>query len=359
MRNAIKLFSAALLVCAAIGCYASSHDGQDCEGCSDHALSARYPGSILLGADQKAYDEAVLVAGPATRSETGKRVAPKTLNVAGKRTRLFYMAPASRSALEVFANYREALEKAGMKVVWTCSNDQECGPEFLNQAQAVMQIKLTNTPEASLGLVLAERPRYLLATLARPEGDVHVTVLAADITDKQRPGVYVIQVEAKPMDKGMAGTKQSEPPIVIPPTVPAVVESKPVEQAVVPVDAAALNTNLANTGQVTLYGIHFDFDKADIKPESKPQIDEIGKVLSANPALKLRVTGYTDSMGSAEHNQGLSQRRADAIIAALVANYAIAADRLTASGLGATAPVASNDTEEGRAKNRRVELLKQ
>lgn len=350
MPNAIKLFSAAVLVCAAIGCYASSDDGQDCEGCSDHALLVRYPGSILLGADQKAYDEAVFVAGPTSKSETGEVVAPKTLNLTGKRTRLFYMAPAARSALEVFANYRETLEKAGMTIVWTCSNDHECGPDFISQAQAVMQINLTNTPEASIGLMLSERPRYLLATLARPEGDVHVAVLAADITDKQRPGVYVMQVEARPMDKGMAGTTQSTP---------APIESKPLNQTVAPVTAATLDATLANTGQVTLYGINFDFDKAAIKPESKPQIDEIAKVLTADPSLKLRVTGYTDSMGSAEHNQGLSQRRADAIVATLAASYAIAADRLTASGLGAASPIASNDTEEGRAKNRRVELLKQ
>src|SRR5438445_2708184 len=160
-----------------------------------------------------------------------------------------------------------------------------------------------------------------------------------------------MQVEGKPMDQGMAETKQSKlvdnATIAIQPAVAA------------PVNAAALNSNLANTGQVTLCGIHFDFAKADIKPESKPQIDEIAKVLTANPALKLRVTGYTDNIGTAEHNQGLSRRRADAIVAALVANYAIVADRLSAAGLGATAPVANNDTEEGRAQNRRVELFKQ
>ena len=396
MRNAIKIFSAALLLCATAWCYADSEDGKDCEGCSDQALVARYPGSILLGADQKAYDEATFPTSQVTKNEAGDLVAPKTLDLTGKRTRLFYIAPTGRSALEVFANYRLALEKAGMTVVWTCSNDQQCGPDFRNQAVEVMQIKLSNTPEASVGLMFGEHPRYLLATKARPEGDVHVAVLAAEIADKQRPGVFVMQVEGKPMDKGMAETKQNKPvenaPVATQPTAPATAESKPtvVENApaaaeskpvvvqsvpvavqskpvepisapvvAAPVNAAALDNTLASTGQVTLYGIHFDFDKADIKPESKPQIDEIAKVLTANAALKLRVTGYTDSIGTAEHNQGLSQRRADAIVAALVTNYAIAANRLTAAGLGAMAPVASNDTEEGRAKNRRVELLKQ
>ncbi|TLY48799.1 MAG: DUF4892 domain-containing protein [Gammaproteobacteria bacterium] len=187
MLNVLKFCSAALMLSTTAWCYADSDDGKDCEGCSDQALVARYPGSILLGADQKAYDEATFPTSPVTKNEAGDAVAPKTLDLTGKRTRLFYIAPTGRSALEVFANYRAALEKAGMTVVWTCSNDQQCGPEFLNQAVEVMQIKLSNTPEASLGLVLGEHPRYLLATRARPEGDVHVAVLAAEITDKQRP----------------------------------------------------------------------------------------------------------------------------------------------------------------------------
>jgi outer membrane protein OmpA-like peptidoglycan-associated protein len=125
-----------------------------------------------------------------------------------------------------------------------------------------------------------------------------------------------------------------------------------------PVTAAAMNSSIASTGQVTLYGITFDFDKVDIKPESKSQLDEIAKVLATNAGLKLKVIGYTDNKGTADHNLKLSQQRADAIVSALVRNYGIAADRLSAIGAGSNAPVASNDTEEGRAKNRRVELLK-
>ena len=128
--------------------------------------------------------------------------------------------------------------------------------------------------------------------------------------------------------------------------------------AAAPVTAAAMNSSIASTGQVTIYGITFDFDKADIKPESKAQLDEIAKVLTANNGLKLKVIGYTDNKGTADHNLKLSQQRADAIVAALVKNYGIAADRLSAIGAGSNAPVASNDTEEGRAKNRRVELIK-
>ena len=113
-----------------------------------------------------------------------------------------------------------------------------------------------------------------------------------------------------------------------------------------------------STGKAVIYGITFDFDKAEIKPESKPQLDQIAKLLTDHADLKLAITGHTDNQGSADYNQKLSQRRAEAIVATLAGSYGIAADRLSAQGMGASSPVASNDTEEGRAKNRRVELVK-
>jgi len=108
-----------------------------------------------------------------------------------------------------------------------------------------------------------------------------------------------------------------------------------------------------------IYGITFDFDKADIKPESKAQLDQIGRLMSNHADLKLAITGHTDNQGAADYNQKLSQRRAEAIVAALVGTYAVMPNRLSAQGMGAASPVASNDTDEGRAKNRRVELVKQ
>jgi len=320
---------AVLLVLASVSVTPRAQDVEaDCDGCKDHPMLARYPGSILFGADQKAFEEAALPVGPITQSDAGESVALKTLNVTGKRTRLFYFAPPERSALEVFANYREALQKVGMNVVWTCS-DTECGADFSNQALQTMHLNLVNTPEASLGFTLAERPRYLLAKLTRPQGDVHVMVMAADLPDKQRPAVYVMLIESKPMDNGM-----------------------------VTVDANGLDQNLISTGKAVIYGITFDFDKADIKPESKPQLDQIAKLLTDHSDLKLAITGHTDNQGSVDYNKKLSQRRAEAIVAALAGSYGIAMERLSAQGMGASSPVASNDTEEGRAKNRRVELVK-
>ncbi|MEO8804146.1 MAG: OmpA family protein [Rudaea sp.] len=354
MNALIKCCAAALMFCVAASCFATSEDGKDCEGCSDSGLFARYPGAILFGADQKEFEEAIVAVGPASKNDAGDKIAPQTLTLTGKRTRAFYLAPAQRSGLEVFANYRAALEKAGMNVVWSCSNDDQCGPEFLDAATRAMHLNLTGTVEAQNGLALGEAPRFLLAKQARPQGSLHVAVFVADIPANQRAGIYVIQIEEKPMDNVMAATQANA----------AVSENKQAAGTSVPmtdalVQAAALGSNLASTGQVNVYGIHFDFDKAEIKPESKPQLDEIAKLLVTNPTLKLRVTGHTDNIGSVDHNQTLSQRRADAIVAVLAANYGIVSERLTAVGLGSSLPVAGNDSDVGRALNRRVELVKQ
>lgn len=124
-------------------------------------------------------------------------------------------------------------------------------------------------------------------------------------------------------------------------------------------DAAAMGGDLAATGHVAVYGIYFDTGKAEVKPESKPALAEIAKLLGATPALNLKVVGHTDMTGGLETNLKLSQARAEAVVQALVGQHGIAASRLKGHGVGPLAPVASNDTEEGKAKNRRVELVKE
>jgi OmpA family len=103
----------------------------------------------------------------------------------------------------------------------------------------------------------------------------------------------------------------------------------------------------------------FDFDKDVIKPESKPTLDEIAALLNGKPDLKVKIVGHTDNQGMADYNLNLSKRRAASVVAALTGPYGIAADLLTSEGMGASQPVDTNDTDAGRAKNRRVELVAQ
>ena len=135
-----------------------------------------------------------------------------------------------------------------------------------------------------------------------------------------------------------------------------IIEREGMKQEVT-MDAAAMAQGLSDAGEVAIYGIYFDTGKSDMKPESEPALDEIAKLLKGNPPLKVFIVGHTDMVGDPAANVKLSQARAQAVVTALVTKNGIAAARLTPFGAGPYAPVASNKTEEGRAKNRRVELV--
>jgi outer membrane protein OmpA-like peptidoglycan-associated protein len=137
-----------------------------------------------------------------------------------------------------------------------------------------------------------------------------------------------------------------------------IVEKEVMEQ-VVEANAEAMGNDINLTGHVSIYGIYFDTGKSEIKSESDVAIAEIAKLLKNNGALKIYVVGHTDNVGSFDSNMKLSKDRADAVAKALTAKHGIAAARLKPYGVASLAPVTSNDTEEGKAKNRRVELVKQ
>jgi OOP family OmpA-OmpF porin len=135
-----------------------------------------------------------------------------------------------------------------------------------------------------------------------------------------------------------------------------VVEKKGLEVKATLLPAEQMKRELDDKGHVALY-INFDFDKADIKPDSRPIIDEIVKLLKTNPSLSLTVEGHTDNVGAPDYNRRLSDGRARSVVAELT-GQGIASRRLKAMGYGQDKPIADNSTDEGRSKNRRVELVK-
>ncbi len=137
-----------------------------------------------------------------------------------------------------------------------------------------------------------------------------------------------------------------------------VVEKQLMKQDVV-ANAEAMSGSIKDTGRVAVYGIYFDTGKADLKPESEPALAEIVKMLKADANLKIYVVGHTDTVGQFAANVKLSQDRAASVVNALVSKHGISAARLTPFGAGPACPVASNKTDEGKAKNRRVELVAQ
>lgn len=137
-----------------------------------------------------------------------------------------------------------------------------------------------------------------------------------------------------------------------------IIQKGKMEQQVV-ANAAAMKADIRATGHVAVYGINFDTGKAEIKPESGPVIAEIAKLLTQDTGLKIHVVGHTDNVGGISSNLQLSQARAEAVKKMLVEKYKIQAGRLGTFGAGQFCPVDTNASPEGRAKNRRVELVQQ
>jgi len=297
----------------------------DVEGSSDHPMVSRYEGSEIKEYDFREFDQYEILLGKVTRApgEPNNLKAEKSETLEGKVTKISYYLPEDRSTLEVFRNYENALKDAGFEVLYTCS-DKECGGRDFNHEVVEYNSMFGDNYYDQ---------RYLAAKLTRPEGDVYVSLYTVKNTTgggKDRNHIY---------------------------TQVGVIEVAPMEEGMVTVDADAMAKEIFETGSIAIYGIYFDFDKADIKPESTATIKEIATLLEENPDLKLYIVGHTDNKGSLDYNIDLSRKRAGAVVDVLVKEYGIESSRVTPEGLGFLAPVASNKTEEGRAKNRRVQLV--
>jgi outer membrane protein OmpA-like peptidoglycan-associated protein len=137
-----------------------------------------------------------------------------------------------------------------------------------------------------------------------------------------------------------------------------VVEAKPMEAKMVAVDAATMAKDISATGKVAIYGLYFDTDKADLKPESTPSLDEIGKLLKGQSNLKVYIVGHTDNVGGFDYNTGLSQRRAKSVVDRLIQDYGISADRSETGWSRPDRSITSNDDEAGRARTAAWRLSK-
>jgi outer membrane protein OmpA-like peptidoglycan-associated protein len=136
-----------------------------------------------------------------------------------------------------------------------------------------------------------------------------------------------------------------------------VIEREPMKQDIV-IKADLIKEKIELEGKIAIYGIYFDVGLSQIKPDSEESLEQIALFLKDNPEINCWVVGHTDSDGSFETNSTLSLARAQAVAAYLQNNYSISPDRLFAEGVGPLAPISSNDTEEGKKLNRRVELVK-
>ncbi|MAE93523.1 MAG: flagellar motor protein MotB [Deltaproteobacteria bacterium] len=294
----------------------------DRPGSSDHPAIGRYKGSEIVNYHGAKFDELRLPLGP-IKGSGSKPQYTKTLELEGTRVRIGYRNPEGRSTLEVFRNYEQELAAGDFEVLFSCKNEACGGRAFNNNAVPYVDGFGDNYRDQ----------RYLAAKLVRPEGELYVSV-------------YV------------CWNNSGDPKRVRAHTWLEVLEVAAMESGQVEVDADAMLQGIEQEGSVALYGITFDFNQARIRPASEPTLDEVARLLEENSSLRLHVVGHTDDVGGLESNLDLSRRRARAVVKALTAR-GVASSRLKPHGLAFLAPVASNRSEEGRAKNRRVVLLEQ
>lgn len=317
----------------------AAQEAKDAAGSRDHPMISRFEGARITGFDQKEFDEYRLVKGPVTGyrpdgKDWGRMEEAlndnNSIALEGGVWKLTYSIPKNRSTLEVIRSYEAVLTKSGFEVLYRCSTT-ECAGAGPAQRSAdewhggVSTLLMSRVGYNIMAFGGTPDQRYLAVRLRRPEGDIYAGILAMTFRE---PLVRLDIVEVKPLERGTVN-----------------------------VDAAALAKSLASEGSVALYGIYFDTDRADVKPESRLALTEIASLMKLNGKLQLVVVGHTDNNGALDHNIDLSLRRAQAVVATLVSNFGVEKSRLEARGVGFLAPVASNTTEENRAKNRRVELV--
>jgi OOP family OmpA-OmpF porin len=280
---------------------------QDKAGCKDHPLFNRMPNYEIYGCGTIDF-EAVDFAKPGLKQW---EKAEDYETVEGK---VYYASynlkdgATPASALQIIRNFQNAAKAAGGTVLGDYVNP--FAADLTDNARKFMKDSPGGTSFT----------RYTILKLTKGDSEYWVNVAASD--DYHDYNVVVVERKAMTQD----------------------------------VSVKELVDKLNKDGFITLY-VNFDTNKSTIKAESNKTLDDAAAVLKAAPTLAVVVAGHTDNVGTPEANQKLSEDRAKSVMAALV-QRGIAADRLTAKGFGQTSPIADNRTEDGRAKNRRVELVK-
>lgn len=310
-RSIIAPLSFLILLAPFLGGLVVAHAASgDVAGSKDFPGIGRFAASIISGYEVKDFDATRLQASPFKDGKATGELRPE-----GRITRIAYKTGPGPSIIEVSRNFETQIKKAGFETLLACITD-ECGGIPFAEALDALPI-----PQM---WVDGFDYRYYAGRKASEGGETYATVLVSKNNEEIYAQLVVAEVGA--MEDKM-------------------------------IDAAAMAKGLGETGHIALYGIYFDTDKAVIKPESTPTLAEIAKLLNGQPELNLFIVGHTDNQGAYDYNIDLSRKRAASVAAALAKSHQIAPGRMKTAGVGFLAPVGSNATDEGRALNRRVELV--
>jgi outer membrane protein OmpA-like peptidoglycan-associated protein len=292
-----------------ISCLALAQS-RDVAGSRDFPGIGRFAGSVISGHQVKNFDVARMQAAP---FKDGKP--SDTPRLEGRITRIAYRMGPGPSITEVSRNFETQFAKAGFEPLLNCDTDACGGIPFTEAIEALPIPQMW---------VDGFNYHYFAGKKSENGRETYASVLVSENNKEIYAQLTVAEL----------GT----------------IENKMV-------DADTMSKGLRDTGRIALYGIYFDTDKAVIRPESRPTLEQIAKLLASQVSLNVYIVGHTDSQGPYTYNLDLSRRRAEAIATELVKTYHITAPRLQTAGVAHLSPVGSNASEAGRALNRRVELV--
>jgi outer membrane protein OmpA-like peptidoglycan-associated protein len=318
------LILVATLFMSLFGSYSAFAQTKDKPGSADHPMISRYPGSYIEAYRQVDFDEsslAVAVRDPNAR----KTVVLQPFE--GKVTTIIYKVVGSHSVLQVFRNFEQAVQKAGLKTLFNCEN-ASCGRGF---GEALFE-KTNRVAQYGTMNYVGIQPnngelRYLSASGVLDGAPVAIGVYVTRPNNGDRTNIGIDIIESAPMKSGL-----------------------------VSISADSVKNDIDKTGKAILSGIYFDTDKATMKADSAAALQAIAAYLKASKG-SFFVVGHTDTQGAYEYNVDLSQRRAKAVVDELQRQHGINRDRFTAVGIGPVSPAGSNQNDKDRAVNRRVELV--
>lgn len=290
----------------------------DIENGKDYPLVSRFSGSVMQWYQVNNFNRYYMLSLKDNQLDH--------YEIDGKITRIQYASQPEHSVFEIFKSYEDALKAADFETLLTLDKTN-CGvnlsenlysEEFkgLNALPAGQTIK----PDFNEGEFA-----YLSAKKKIDDNEVYIVVY---VTKRDFPLITFDAIEVKSMDKGLVSVND-------------------------------LEKGIAEKGHIAIYDIHFESGRSEIMPASAEAMKNIAGYINTHPDKKYLVVGHTDNVGDFNANIALSNQRANAVVNELVTIYQVKADQLKAYGDGSTTPVASNLTKEGRAKNRRVEIVEQ
>ncbi len=252
-------------------------------------------------------------------------------NVEGYVRRVFCAAPEGRSELEIARNYENAIKESGGSILLKTRKPQAIvinGKKFSEIFSKHRRDMITRT-QNDLPTLATE---FLSGKFSTTDKDIYIMIAicrgARQALDDKWTYYEIVTVETEPMAMGM-------------------------------VTAAAIGEGLSTLGRIPIYDIFFDTGQSEVKPESADALKAIAEYLNANETQKVVIVGHTDNVGDFDMNITLSQERANAVMEKLISEYGVSREQLRPFGVGPVSPIASNSTEEGKAQNRRVEVVEQ